>query len=237
MLEMLKFLVAPFLSPAIGALITIRLKPSEWVRSVLQHAAAGLVFAAATVEMLPVVLREKQPLPTAVGFIIAVSFLLVVRWRFRAKPDKKEATSPKTVIPLATAVGLDAAVDGLLVGLGFAIGEAEGKLLAFAMTLENMFVGIALASSSQEKNMKKTVTFFLTATAGVFFLIAAIAGFLIASSLQGFILTAVVAFGIAAIFYLVTEELLIKVHKNPDTAIETSSFFVGYLTILVLTML
>lgn len=47
-------------------------------------------------------------------------------------------------------------------------------------------------------------------------------------------LAVVLAFGAAAMLYLVVRELLVEAHKKAETAILTSMFFVGFLAIYVL---
>jgi ZIP family zinc transporter len=47
----------------------------------------------------------------------------------------------------------------------------------------------------------------------------------------------ILAFGAAALMYLVTEELLVKAQKVPQTPVSTTLFFVGFLSIFLLDML
>ena len=51
---------------------------------------------------------------------------------------------------------------------------------------------------------------------------------------SGNVLNAVLAFGIAALLYLVIEELLVEAHETPETNVVTSIFFVGFLAVLLL---
>ena len=44
-------------------------------------------------------------------------------------------------------VGIDILIDGLVLGIGFAAGAKQGLLLTGALTLEVLFLGLALASS------------------------------------------------------------------------------------------
>ena len=43
-------------------------------------------------------------------------------------------------------------------------------------------------------------------------------------------------FGVAALLYLVTEELLREAHEERETALGTAMFFVGFLAFLVIGM-
>ena len=44
----------------------------------------------------------------------------------------------------------------------------------------------------------------------------------------------ILAFGAAALLYLVSEELLVKAGKVPQTPVSTTMFFVGFLAIFLL---
>jgi len=63
------------------------------------------------------------------------------------------------------------------------------------------------------------------------------AGALLFGGLAGAPFEAVLAFGVAALLYLVTEELLVKAHEIPETTPITAAFFVGFVLLLVIDML
>jgi len=48
------------------------------------------------------------------------------------------------------------------------------------------------------------------------------------------VMEAVLSFGLAALMYLVTEELLVEAHKEPETPMATGMFFLGFLVFLIL---
>ena len=68
-------------------------------------------------------------------------------------------------------------------------------------------------------------------------LIGATVGVTLLAGLAGPELVAVLAFGVAALLYLVTEELLVEAHEVPETVLVTSIFFVGFLLLLVIALL
>lgn len=45
------------------------------------------------------------------------------------------------------------------------------------------------------------------------------------------------SFATVALLYLVTEELLTEAHEQPDTPLLTTMFFVGFLSLLLLSMI
>ena len=57
------------------------------------------------------------------------------------------------------------------------------------------------------------------------------------SGLSGGILAGVLAFGVAALLYLVTEELLVEAHEVRENTVTTSMFFAGFLILLLVDVL
>jgi ZIP family zinc transporter len=78
----------------------------------------------------------------------------------------------------------------------------------------------------------------VAATAGLALLfgIGAVIGLTVLQGQPDYILDAVLAFGISALLYLVTEELLVEAHETPETTVATTMFFVGFLSFLLLGM-
>lgn len=244
--ETLKYIAAPLIAPAIGGLIALYNRPSARAQSIVQHLAAGLIFAAATVELLPVLMKGKQPLAIVIGFLLGLGILLALKRIFGGHyhGDKDEAAHHQhidagevvSIAPMWSAVSIDVAVDGLLVGLGFAIGSHEGKILTLAMSVEVLFIGMSMLTSCRERKLSRSKGFAIAASSGLILAVMAIVGTKVVSILHGSTYQAVLAFGFAALLYLVTEELLIEAHASPDEPIETTSFFVGFLIVLVLVL-
>ena len=57
------------------------------------------------------------------------------------------------------------------------------------------------------------------------------------SHLPGPIVAGFLSFGLMALLYLVTEELLVEAHEKPDRPWITSLFLVGFLSVLLLDQL
>lgn len=245
--ETTKYVIVPLIAPAIGAAIALYRQPSAQVKSLVRHIAAGLVFAAATVELLPNLLKDKQPLATVLGFMLGVGLLLLINVLFgghyHGDPDEThdhqhiDSNTGGTLSTLMAAVYIDVAVDGLVLGIGFATGLAEGRLLALALSVEALFLGLSIVASCRDKAKSKGQSFWLASSSGVVLTAFALGGASLLSTLHGALHQAVLAFGIAALLYLVTEELLVEAHETPDEPTEVVGFFAGFLLILVLALL
>ena len=67
-------------------------------------------------------------------------------------------------------------------------------------------------------------------------LVGALVGETILRGASAHTLAGVLAFGAAALLYLVTEELLVEAHETRDTTAATAMFFAGFLLFLLLGM-
>ena len=208
---------------ASGAIAAFR-PPGAKLRSFVQHFAAGVVFAAAASELLPDIVPKKSPLAVMIGGTLGVVVLLSVK----SLTNKAQGS-----VSLIATVGLDVLIDGLILGLGFAAGAKAGILLTIALTLELLFLGLSVSATlSQASSDRKKI---ITITAGLALLlpVGATLGTALAG-LSGFILAALLAFGLVALLYLVTEELLVEAHELPDTPLTAATFFVGFLLLILI---
>lgn len=232
LMTVLAYTLIPVAATVAGGIMAAFHPPSPRVRSYAQHFAAGVVFAALAVELLPDVVHERAPVAAMIGFALGTALMLLLR-QLTEKGDKQEARS---TLSLIAPVGIDITIDGLLIGIGFAAGAKEGKLLTVALTLEVLFLGLAVAASLGKAGASQGR--IIGTTCGLAFLLAAGAaiGTSLLGGLKGPALEAVLSFGCAALLYLVTEELLVEAHEVPETPFTTATFFIGFLLLLMLDM-
>ena len=87
-MNQLAYAFIPVVAVFLGALVTLWRRPGPTLESALQHLAAGVVFGAAAVEILPQVKHDASILTTAVGGSLGVLTMLGVksiegRWQLR----------------------------------------------------------------------------------------------------------------------------------------------------------
>ena len=145
------------------------------------------------------------------------------------------AAGVKGPVGLSLTAGVDAFIDGLVLGLGFATGERQGTLLTIAIALELLFLGLSIATafdgaSSRLKILVTTVGVALAVPLGV---VVALPVGTLPDVWQGTLF----AFGLIALLYLVTEELLREAHGKPETNWGTGMFFVGFRALTVVDQL
>lgn len=233
--DVLIYILFPPLAVILGGTIAAYRIPGPRLRSSIQHFAAGIVFAAVSVELLPDVKHERASLPVIIGFSLGVVVMLVIR-KITSKIGAEGTGIPKPS-SLMTVVGLDILMDGLLIGIGFSVGAQQGALLTFALTMEILFLGLSVSAALGRAGINRRNIILASAGLALLFIIGAVSGVTIFSTLTGSLFTAVLSFGLAALLYLVTEELLIEAHEVPDTLLSTTTFFVGFLTLLIISII
>ena len=231
-LEVLAFAASPASAVIVGALVATVRTPSARVQSMVQHFAAGVVFAAVAGEVLPDLHDAHAPIATVIGFTIGVALMLGIKHLVEPKGAPQAAgRSSKTLVVI---VLVDIAIDGLLVGVGFAAGKEKGILIMIALTIEVLFLGLSTVGELLESGASRARALaFACLTAGILVVGAAI-GVAIASAVRGAIFVGVLAFGAAALLYLVTEELLVEAHETPETPLTTAVFFLGFLVLFLI---
>jgi ZIP family zinc transporter len=147
------------------------------------------------------------------------------------------AASAQVPVGMLAAIVIDLLLDGVLVGLGARLGAAQGIILTIALTLEILFLALSVSAELTERGMS-TRRAALTCTAlGLTTAVGAIAGAALLGSVSTAVMSAVLAFGAAALLYLVVEELLVEAHEEKESVLLGAMFFLGFLAIYVLSSL
>lgn len=130
----------------------------------------------------------------------------------------------QTSSSLITTIAVDVLIDGLLIGVGFAAEAKTGILLAIAPTIELLFLGLSISTSLNQENASWQKVMRTTVGIALLLPLGAVMGVLLLSHLPTVISAGFLAFGLIALLYLVTEELLVEAHEIPDTPLTTSVF-------------
>jgi len=225
----LLLMMIPAVVSLCGGVLAIYWKPNHQSRSLIQHFAAGVVLAALAVELLPEIGREHTAGPVLIG-----AFALGSLFMFGLKIWTERLEHQDTVSGINAAIGrglllatfIDVAVDGFIIGAGFAAGGETGAILAIGLSVELLFLGLALTSDKVSSRQIILVSGGL----GVTVLICAILGSVILAGASHTVIGASLAFSAAALLYLVTEELLMEAHVVQEKPISTLVLFSGFLT-------
>ena len=234
--EALKYQAVPLAATLIGGITAANWPLAPKVRSGVQHLAAGVVFAVVATELLPEVKRAHEPFPMIVSFSAAVTVMLGLR-RMVAHAESSQPRHGGLPWTMLIGVGVDIFLDGVLLGLGIAIGAKTGTLLALALEHRAVFARLGDEHFRNEHDERQT-----TIRAGDDIRIGPRLcnrrrcrhGW--TRRMSSHVLDTGLAFGCAALLYVVTEELLVEAHKVEETSLTAAMFFIGFLAMFLLDM-
>lgn len=234
--KVLLFSLLPVTAMIAGSVIAAFRVPGAALRSAILHFAAGVVFSVVAVELLPDIIKQHAPLEVAIGFGLGIAAMLGLRALSRGEERSEAGATTAFPTGLVFGVGVDIFVDGLLLGIGFAAGAKEGMLLALALATELLSLGLATAAALGRAGVPRPKNIAVNGALALSFFVAAIGGATLLSRLSGEWLELVLSFGLAALLFLVTEELLTEAHEEEETPLLTLAFFGGFLLFLLLGM-
>lgn len=216
----------------LGGIVSILKKPNAQISSAILHFAAGVIFSVVSVEILPEIMAKHDVLEIATGFGSGVLLMLGIRYFLEPREKKTNETGLPTAFILVIAV--DLLIDGVLMGVGFVTNQETGIFLAVAISVELLSLGMAtsMALGNSKIRGKKAIATILGLSLLVFgstLLSAALLSGISTGSLE-----IVLAFGLAALLYLVTEELLVEAHEGKENPWLTAAFFGGFLLFMLL---
>lgn len=246
----LTFATLPAGVALIGALIATFRTPSPRVRTYVEHFAAGVVVAVAAAELLPTAIRGHSAIAIAVGFALGTLAMLAIAHFAEGAEEEDEGEvvpalpgragdvlasgSPiRMVLPVAVDVG----IDGFLLGLAFVAGQKAGVLLTIGFSLEMLSLGLATCATCRRHGWTVVRTLLSIIGVGAAFVVGAAISAGLLGGLSGVWLVGVISFGLAALLYLVTEELLVEAHEVKETHPATAMFFLGFLALVVIEVL
>ena len=205
--------------------------PSAGMRSAMQHLAAGVICAVVAAELVPRAMATQLPIEISLGFVSGLVLMLA------AKAIAERLMGGRGRVGLLLASGLDVTIDGLLIGVAFALATATGFLLVLAFTLELAAVGLAIGAggdASKPTSVRRSVTIASMLAAPV--VPAAIVGKLMLSPMSAPFEAGLMGFSSAVLLYLVIEELMREAHEVEELPAANWLFFAGFLGLVLLQM-
>lgn len=222
--------IFPVLAGIVGAVIAVVRTPPAAVVSGVQHFAAGIVMAAFAGEVLPQ-LRERGPLwLIIVGFSAGVALLLVMR----RIEDREPSAAGALPVGFLVVIGVDLFIDGLLVGAGAAVSTDTATVIAIALTVEALFMGLSVALHLTRSGSSRVAAAAITAGLTLLVALGAVLGALLLGRAGNAVLALVLAFAAAALLWLVAEELLVEAHETPERPWIAGMFFIGFIALFCL---
>lgn len=225
----------PLLAAMLGTLIGSFYRLGPRGLSHLQHLAAGIIFSVVSVEILPDVIHRQHPSLLTIGFCAGVGFMLLLA-HFSSHAGDGVNPNGRRKIPMALIAGVavDVFLDGLILALTLHTLANAGRLLSLALSVELLSVGLTLTGTLRKHHHSRRFIFVLNFGIFSMLVLGTLLGMVGLPYLPDSALDLVLSFGLAALLFLVTEELLVESHREVDTHISTVLFFAGFLVFLLL---
>jgi zinc transporter, ZIP family len=220
----------------LGGVMAFFWAPRVRARSAIQHFAAGVVIAAVASGVIPDVEKTGTPLGILAGFAAGGLVMIGLKWvvlRF----EKREQARDKRPIGLAAAAAVDTLIDGAIISAGFSSGQQLGILLAVALAIELFFLTLSVGAEFHKTPAMRWQGLAVTSGIAALLLVGAGAAFLGLRGAAETTVAVVLAFGAAALIYLIAEELLVESIEAEETLLVTATLFAGFAGLLALKLL
>lgn len=216
----------------IGGIVSIIKRPNAQIRSAILHFAAGVIFSVVSVELLPDIMARHERLEIETGFGAGVLLMLGIRYLLEPKTGEKVKLGFPTAFMLVIAI--DLVIDGVLMGIGFATSQETGVFLAVALSIELLSLGMATAITLQNSKVDRKKIIIAILGLSVLVLGSTVLSAVLLAGISAGLLEVILAFGLAALLFLVTEELLVEAHESKQNPWLTAAFFGGFLLFMLL---
>ncbi|OUX73748.1 MAG: hypothetical protein CBC50_02435 [Synechococcus sp. TMED90] len=231
---MIPILWLPAIALTAGGLLGGVWHPGQRLRGLIAHLVGGLVLGTAAAELMPAVSRNGHPVALVIGFCLGFSLMLIVNRAFDESNQRSKAKASRSAMPLLLPFLIDSYIDGLVVGISDQVTD-QGWVIPLAVSLEMGCAALGLSSLLGRRGKRGGNAF-----AGL--LLATVYGMGLITSeklntwLQGAAFTAMLAFGTAALIYLVIEEVMKQAHAQgeDDSEVVNLAFFIGVLLVWLL---
>ena len=230
------WLALPAIVMLLGGILTAFWHPSKAFIALVQHFAAGIILAAVTIEVFPEMRSAGVATATLVGsFTLGVLFMYGIKLlgQYLEGGFQSSPTQGGFNYGFIITVFIDAALDGVTIGAGFAAGQRVGFALALGLSVEMLFLGMSLISDT----IRGARVMWLSAALGAALFASAILGYYILSKAPHATVAVALAFSAAALLYLVTEELLIEAHQHEERSYSMLVLFAGFIGFWMISLL
>ena len=220
----------------LGGLIAAFWSPRAGARSAIQHFAAGAVLSAVASNVIPEAERLGNPASILSGLAAGGIAMIVLKW-IVVRLERREKRTDKSPVGLAAAAAFDTLLDGVVISAGFSADQQLGTLLLFALGIELFCLTLAVEGAFRKGKLKLWQQLSITSGIACLLLVGALLGqFLFGGASPG-TLAVVLAFGSAALIYLIAEELLVETIQAEESVFSTAMLFSGFLVLLALKLL
>jgi zinc transporter, ZIP family len=148
--------------------------------------------------------------------------------------ERLEESRHELPVGLAVAAAVDTLLDGAIISAGFFTQRQLGPLLAIALAVELFFLTLSVGSEFHKSRSQRWRGLATTTGIALLLLVGALGAHVLMKGASEGTVAVVLAFGAAALIYLVAEELLVEAIEAEESLFSTAMLFLGFLVLLAL---
>jgi zinc transporter, ZIP family len=228
---LLPYLLVATAAGVAGGLVASWWSPGLMARSAVQHFAAGVVIAAVASGMIPEVSETGTVPGILIGFAAGGVTMIALKWlvvRFEKTGGRRRP------VGLAAAAAVDTLIDGAVISAGFAMGEGLGGLLTIALGIELFFLTLSVGSELHKDRGRRWTGLLVTTGIALLLPAGAATTVVVLMGASEAAVAVFLAFGAAALIYLIAEELLVESIQAEESIFSTAMLFAGFLVLFAL---
>jgi ZIP family zinc transporter len=217
----------------LGGIVAAFWSPNAKARSAIQHFAAGAVLSAVASNVIPEAESLGTPAGILGGLVAGGLAMIGLKWvvvRFE-RDEKRKRELP---LGLAAAAAIDTLLDGVIISAGFSTGSRLGILLAIALAIELFCLTLSVGAEFRKGSLNLWQRLAVTTGIAILLLIGSLVGYGVLSGAAEATIAIVLAFGAAALIYLIAEELLVETIQAEESIFSTAMLFSGFVVLLAL---
>ena len=227
-------LILPAISMAIGGLLASRFNPGKLLRGIVAHLVGGLVLGIAAADLMPAASRNDHPYALAIGFCLGFILLLVINALLQDPQKSSNGNQSQPPLLLIFPFVVDSLIDGLVVGISNEAAQQKWVIpvaVGLEMGLATLGLGTLLGRGAGRWRSR-----LAGGVMALTYLVGLTLSKVLTNDLHGPALTGMLAFGTAALIYLVVEEVMKEAHSRGenDSGVVNAAFFIGLLCVWLL---
>ena len=193
------------------------------------HAAAGIILAVISVELIPRALEASTPWIVILAFIAGGIFFIILDQLINIVQIRFGGLNPsRAAWALFLGVAVDSFTDGLMLGTGSLIAIQLGFLLALGIVSADIPEGFATIAAFKEKGIKRRLRILLIISASVPVLIGAASGYWFVNGQPAIVEYVLLAFTAGILLTVTAEEIIPESHKNGEARLAALVLIGGF---------
>lgn len=228
-LKVLALAALPALGNFAGGLLTDAFDVTKRMLGLSLHAAAGVVLAVVSVELMPKVLRADPPWLVVLAFVAGGAFFILMDYLIGLMKSltgqDEEGAAPLAIF---FGVAVDLFSDGVTVGTGSTISFGLGLMLALSQVPANMPEGFATIAAYKRRGMARGKRILIAAALSAVVLVGATLGYLLVRGQPEIVQLSLLAFTSGILVTVVVEEIVPMAHDDKEAQYATAVFILGF---------